>query len=82
VAGRELSPERVEAVLGYLAAGLNPMQAARAAGVSKNSAYRLDLKVSGVSRLTAKRAAAAAGAAERAARAERVRVLLGLLAGG
>jgi len=82
VVGRGLPPERVEAVLGYLAAGLNPMQAARAAGVSKNSAYRLDLKVSGVSRLTAKRAAAAARAAERAERAGRVRVLLDLLAGG
>jgi len=82
VAGRGLPPERVEAVLGYLAAGLNPMQAARAAGVSKNSAYRLDLKVSGVSRLAVKRAAAARHAAERAARAERVRVLVDLLAGG
>ena len=28
-----LPPERVQAVLGFLAAGLNPMQAARAAGV-------------------------------------------------
>ena len=82
MAGRGLPPERVEAVLGYLAAGLNPMQAARAAGVSKNSAYRLDLKVSGVSRLAVKRAAAARHAAERAARAERVRVLVDLLAGG
>jgi transposase-like protein len=82
VAGRGLPPERVEAVLGYLAEGLNPMQAARAAGVSKNSAYRLDLKVSGVSRLTAKRAAAAARAAERAERAGRLRALLGLLAAG
>ena len=74
MAGRGLPPERVEAVLGYLAAGLNPMQAARAAGVSKNSAYRLDLKVSGVSRLAAKR--------ERAARAGRVRVLADLLSAG
>jgi transposase-like protein len=84
VAGRGLPPERVETVLGYLAAGLNPMQAARAAGVSKNSAYRLDLKVSGVSRLTAKRAAAAARAASpgRGISAERVRALLDLLAAG
>lgn len=48
MAGRGLPPDRMEAVLGYLAAG-----------VSKNSAYRLDLKLSGVSRLAAKRAAAA-----------------------
>ena len=86
MAGRGLPPERVEAVLGYLAAGLNPMQAARAAGVSRNSAYRLDLKMSGVSRLAAKRAAAAARAADQAAAAaraaEQVRALLGLLAGG
>jgi transposase, IS30 family len=79
---RRLAPERVEAVLGYLAAGLNPMQAARAAGVSKNSAYRLDLTVSGVSRLAAKRAAAARRVAGRAARARRVRVLADLLAAG
>ena len=88
MAGRGLLPERVAAVLGYLAAGLNPVQAARAAGVSKNSAYRLDLKVSGVSRLAAKRAAAASRAAERAARdgrempPERVRALVDLLAAG
>jgi transposase, IS30 family len=86
VGGRRLPPERVEAVLGHLAAGLNPMQAARAAGVSRNSAYRLDLKVSGVSRLAAKRQAAACRAAERAARrqvaAGRVRALLDLLAAG
>ena len=59
MAGRELSPERVQAVLGYLEAGLNPMRAARAAGVSKSFVYRLDVKVSGVSRLAPKRAAAA-----------------------
>ena len=86
MAGRELSPERVQAVLGFLEAGLNPMQAARAAGVSRNSAYRLDLKVSGVSRLAVKRAAAAARAADQAAAAagaaERVRALQDLMAGG
>jgi hypothetical protein len=43
VAGRGLPPERVQMVLDYLAAGLNPMQAARAAGVSKSLVYRLDL---------------------------------------
>jgi len=82
VAGRRLPPERVRAVLGYLAAGLNPMQAARAAGVSKSSAYRLDYLVGGVSRLAAKRSAAACRAADRAARARRARVLADLLAAG
>jgi transposase, IS30 family len=88
VAGRGLPPERVRAVLGYLAAGLNPMQAARAAGVSKSLVYRLDQKVSGVSRLAAKRQAAARRAAQRAASPgrtvppERVRALLDLLAAG
>ena len=80
--GRGLAPERVQAVLGYLAAGLNPLQAARAAGVSKSSAYRLDRKVSGVSRLAVKRAAAARRAAGRAARVQRMRVLADLLAAG
>jgi transposase, IS30 family len=86
VAGRELSPERVQAVLGFLEAGLNPMQAARAAGVSKSFVCRLDVKVSGVSRLAAKRTAAAGRAADQASAAtraaDRVRVLLDLLAGG
>jgi transposase, IS30 family len=88
VAGRGLPAERVRAVLGYLEAGLNPVQAARAAGVSKTFAYDLERKVSGVSRLAAKRAAAARRAAERAVRpgrgvpAERVRALVDLLAAG
>jgi transposase, IS30 family len=88
VAGRGLPSERVLAVLGYLAAGLNPMQAARAAGVSKSCAYRLDLKVSGVSRLAVKRQAAARRAADRAASPgrglppERVRLLVDQLAAG
>jgi transposase, IS30 family len=88
VGGRRLPPERVREVLGYLAAGLNPMQAARAAGVSKNSAYRLDLKVNGVSRLAVKRRAVACRAAERAASPgrgvppERVRALVDQLTAG
>ena len=86
MARRGLPPERVQAVLGFLAAGLNPMQAARAAGVSKSLVYRLDVKVSGVSRLAAKRAAAARRAADQASAAtrsaDRVRALLGLLAAG
>src|SRR5579872_673763 len=73
-------------VLGYLEAGLNPMRAARAAGVSKSFVYRLDAAVSGVSRLAAKRAAAARREADQAAAAalaaERVRALLDLLAAG
>ena len=84
--GRKLAPERVAAVLEHLAAGLNPVRAARAAGVSQTLAYDLDRKVAGVGRLAAKRAAAARRAAERAARqraaAGRVRALTGLLAAG
>ena len=77
-----MAPERVRLVLGYLEAGLNPMQAARAAGVSKSFAYELDRKVSGASRLAVKREAAARRAAARAVRPgrrvppERVRLLL------
>jgi IS30 family transposase len=80
--------ERVRAVLDLLAAGLNPMQAARAAGVSKSFAYVLDRKVSGQSRLAVKREAAACRAAARAAgpgrrlQPERVRLLPGRLAAG
>ena len=50
-----MAPERVRAVLDYLAAGLNPMAAARAAGVSKSAVYVLDRQVSGGSRLAVKR---------------------------
>jgi hypothetical protein len=88
VAGRGLPPERVRAVLGYLEAGLNPVRAARAAGVSKTVACELDRKVRGVSRLAARKEAAARRAAERAARPgcrvspERLRLLLDLLASG
>ena len=84
MAGRGLPPERVRAVLDYLAAGLNPVQAARAAGVSKSLAYRLDRSVSGVSRLAAKREAAAcrAGGPGRGLRPERVRAVLDQLAAG
>jgi hypothetical protein len=86
VGGRKLPPELVEAVLGYLAAGLNPIQAARAAGVGRTVAYNLDRRVRGVSRLDAKRDAAARRAAERAARqqaaAGRVRALTDLLTAG
>ena len=85
MAGRRLPAERVRAVLGYLEAGLNPVQAARAAGVSKSLVYDLDRKVRGISRLAAKRAAAAARAAVRPGRGvrpERVRALVDLLAAG
>ena len=83
-----MAPERVRLVLGYLEAGLNPVQAARAAGVSKSFAYELDRKVSGASRLAVKREAAARRAAARAVRPgrrvppERVRLLLDELAAG
>jgi IS30 family transposase len=85
VTRRGLPPERVRLVLDYLAAGLNPMQAARAAGVSKSLAYVLDRQVSGVSRLAVKRAAAAARAAagdRRKVAPERERALLGHLRAG
>ena len=89
MAGRGLAPERVRLVLDYLAAGLNPMAAARAAGVSKSVAYVLDRKVSGVSRLAVKQEAAAAREGRRAARGdgrkvarEREQALLGHLAAG
>ena len=84
MAGRGLPPERVQAVLDCLKAGLNPVQAARAAGVSKSVAYVLDRKVSGVSRLAAKRAAAAGRAPGpgRGLPPERVRAVLDRLAAG
>jgi transposase, IS30 family len=50
VAGRMLPPERVRAVLDFLAAGLNPAQASRAAGVSLAFAYGLHHKMGGVYR--------------------------------
>jgi len=45
--GRKLAAGRVRAVLDGLAAGLNPGQAARAAGVSATAAYMLDRKARG-----------------------------------
>jgi len=45
-----LAAERVRLVLDHLAAGLNPRQAARAAGVSKTFAYDLQHKMGGVFR--------------------------------
>ena len=81
----KLPAGRVEALLGFLEAGMNPRQAARAAGVSETHAYRLDRQVRGSCRLAVKREAAAARAAVRRARAlppERIRALLDLLAAG
>jgi IS30 family transposase len=48
--GRRVPPERVRLVLDHLAAGLNPNQAARAAGVSNFFAYELHHKMGGVYR--------------------------------
>ncbi len=45
-----LSRERVQAVLDCLAAGLNPMQASRATGVSKSAAYVILHSIGGVCR--------------------------------
>jgi IS30 family transposase len=86
VGGRRVSPERVRVLLGCLAAGMNPLRASRAAGVSKTFAYGLDREESGESRLAARRAGMAARAAARsaaaAARAGRERAVLDALAAG
>jgi IS30 family transposase len=50
MAGRKLPPERVRLVLDHLAAGMNPAQASRAAGVSLAFAYGLHHKMGGVYR--------------------------------
>lgn len=50
MAGRRLPPERVREVLDCLAAGMNPSQASRAAGVSLAFAYGLHHKMGGVYR--------------------------------
>ncbi len=49
MAGHRLPPERVGEVLDCLAAGMNPMRAARAAGVSKSFICVLHRKMGGVS---------------------------------
>jgi transposase, IS30 family len=86
VAARSMAADRVEALRGYLAAGMNPLQASRAAGVSRTFAYAFDRRESGVSRRAVQREAAAARAAARPGRrrvpAERVRVLTDLLRSG
>jgi transposase, IS30 family len=50
MAGRRLPPERVREVLDLLAAGMNPSQASRSAGVSLTFAYGLHHKLGGVYR--------------------------------
>jgi IS30 family transposase len=83
--GRRVPQEKVQVLLGCLAAGMNPLAAARAAGVSRGFAYELDRGVSGVSRLAARRAAAGrepAGRDRRRIAPERERALLDLMAGG
>jgi IS30 family transposase len=50
VGGRVLAAEKVRAVLDCLAAGMNPLEASRAAGVSKTFAYDLRKKMGGVVR--------------------------------
>jgi transposase, IS30 family len=84
--GRRVSPEKAQVLLECLAAGMNPLRASRAAGVSPGFAYKLDRQVSGQSRLAVRRAGTAARAQARAQaaarRAERERAVLGLLAGG
>jgi transposase, IS30 family len=85
VPNRGLPAERVQVVLELLAAGLNPMRAAAAAGVSKTFVYDLDRRVRGVPRLAVKQAAARQREARRPGRSlppERVRAVLDLLAAG
>jgi IS30 family transposase len=81
-----LAPERVARVLECLAAGMNPLAASRAAGVSKSVADRLDRERSGAGRRAVQRAGAAVREQGRAVRAragaERERRVLDLLASG
>jgi IS30 family transposase len=85
--GKRVEPGRLERLAELLDAGLNPLAAARAAGVSRSLAYRVDRERSGgPGRLAVKRAAMAARERARAARAgeraERERRVLGLVARG
>jgi len=84
--GRRVAPERLERLAGLLDAGLNPLAAARAAGVSRTLAYRVDRERSGAGRRAVQRAGMAVREQERAARAragaERERRVLDLLASG
>jgi IS30 family transposase len=50
VAGHKLPPEKVRALLDLLAAGVNPLRASRAAGVSPSFAYQLRTRMGGVCR--------------------------------
>jgi hypothetical protein len=74
MSGRGVPPEKMQVLLGFLAAGMNPLRASQAAGVSRSFAYGLDRRVNGVPRLAARREAgggrreAAARSAQRAAR--------------
>ena len=84
--GRSVSPERLQVLLGCLAAGMSPLAASRAAGTGKTLAYRLDRERSGAGRRAAQRAAMAVREQARAVRAraaaERERRVLDLLAAG
>jgi hypothetical protein len=67
--GRQVAPERLERLAELLDAGLNPLAAARAAGVGTTLAYRVDRERSGAGRRAVQRAAMAVREQERAARA-------------
>ena len=67
--GRRVAPERLERLAGLLDAGLNPLAAARAAGVSKSVAYRADRERSGAGRRAVQRAGMAVREQARAVRA-------------
>ena len=84
--GRRVEPGRLVRLAGLLEAGLNPLAAARAAGVSTTLAYRVDRERSGAGRRAVQRAGMAVREQERSGRAragaERERRVLDLLASG
>jgi IS30 family transposase len=83
--GSRVPADRVAGLRGFLAGGMNPNQAARAAGVSKSFAYAVDRAERSVSRRAARREAAARRAARPGRRQvppERVRLLFDHLRAG
>ena len=81
--GGWVSPGRVARLVECLAAGMNPLAASRAAGVSRGLAYRVDRERAGVPRREARREAVSARAGTAAAGASgRDAAVLGLIASG
>ena len=81
---RNVAADRVEVLRGFLAGGMNPNRAARAAGVSKSFAYALDRAERGTARRAAGREAVRrpAGPGRRTVPKERVRLLVSHLRDG